>query len=82
LILSTTKWPAKYLPSVNIESVERSVWSNGIPVNWKDWKIMEFPNDIGASNWSMSRWMRVENSAWYIHGHPISREEFLRLLKK
>lgn len=66
----------------DIESIKQKVWSKGLPVtNGKSWKVMEFPGVIGASGGKVSRWMRVEESAGVIHGHPITKIEFQRLLR-
>lgn len=50
-----------------------------ITTNGKPWKVMEYPDSIGASEGSPSRWIRIELSANTIHGHPISEREFRRL---
>jgi Domain of unknown function (DUF4157) len=82
VVLSTKNGPAKYLHGTNIEALERSVWAGGRKVtNGKSWKVQEFPNVIGASEGKASRWMRVEESAGTIHGHPISEAEFLKLTR-
>ena len=52
-----------------------------ITTNGKPWKVMEYPDSIGASEGSPSRWIRIELSANTIHGHPISEREFRRLTK-
>ncbi|MBK5544340.1 RHS repeat protein [Pseudomonas sp. TH04] len=82
-ILATTKsGPAKYKPGINIENLEREAYKNGRAVtNGKPWKVMEYPESIGASEGVSSRWIRIELSAKTIHGHPISEQEFRRLTK-
>ena len=82
LVESTKNGPAKYLPNTAIEALERMVSRLGNPVtNGKTWKVMEFPNEIGASGGKSSRWVRVEESAGTIHGHPITFAEFTKLTK-
>ncbi|MEZ0524818.1 RHS repeat domain-containing protein, partial [Pseudomonas sp. Env-17] len=82
-ILATTKsGPAKYKPGINIENIEREAYKNGrTTTNGKPWKVMEYPETIGASEGVSSRWIRIELSAKTIHGHPISEQEFRRLTK-
>ncbi|XQP62037.1 RHS repeat-associated core domain-containing protein [Pseudomonas fluorescens] len=82
-ILATTKsGPAKYKPGINIENLEREAYKNGrAATNGKPWKVMEYPESIGASEGVSSRWIRIELSAKTIHGHPISEQEFRRLTK-
>lgn len=82
-VVSDTKTgPAKYLPGTKVEALEREVWANGRPVtNGKPWKVMEFPEEVGASGGQTSRWVRVEESAGTIHGHPITEAEYLRLTR-
>ena len=80
IVSSTTRGPAKYLPNTDVESLERAVWNMGIPVtNGRPWKVMEFPEVIGASAGRESRWVRVENSGNTIHGHPITQQQLERL---
>jgi hypothetical protein len=82
VIASTKNGPAKYRHGTNIESLERGVWAEGQKVtNGKTWKVKEFGEEIGASEGKSSRWMRVEESAGTIHGHPISEIEFRKLTK-
>ncbi|WP_455830519.1 RHS repeat-associated core domain-containing protein [Pseudomonas fluorescens] len=82
-ILATTKsGPAKYKPGIDIENLEREAYKNGrTTTNGKPWKVMEYPESIGASDGVPSRWIRIELSAGTIHGHPISEQEFRRLTK-
>ena len=82
VVKSTKNGPAKYKHGTNIEALERSVWETGSPVtNGKPWKVMEFAEDMGASGGKTSRWIRVEQSADTIHGHPITAAEFKKLTK-
>jgi hypothetical protein len=83
IIESTTSGSAKYKPGVNIEALERGVWAGGKSANnGKPWKVMEFPNEIGASGGKSSRWVRVENADNTLHGHPITQQEFQKLTKE
>ena len=82
IVKSTKNGPAKYKNGIEIESIERQVWDAGIPVtNGKPWKVQEFDYTIGASNGKETSYMRVEESAGVIHGHPITKEEYKKLLK-
>lgn len=82
VVKSTQNGPAKYKPNTNIQKLEKGVWEKGKTVNnGKNWKVKEFQNEIGASAGKPSRWVRVENSADTIHGHPITKAEYLRLTK-
>ncbi|MBV4455826.1 MULTISPECIES: hypothetical protein [Pseudomonas] len=81
VIASTLAGPAKYRPGIAIEKIEREAYKNGTPTaNGRPWKVMEFPYCIGASQGRLSRWVRVELSSGAIHGHPISEQEFRRLI--
>ena len=63
---------------------ELDSWKKGIPTtNGKPWKVAEFPEDIGAYNGKAVRWLRLEYSEGgkVIHGHPISIEQYRKLLK-
>jgi RHS repeat-associated protein len=83
IIESSTSGLAKYKPGIPIEKLERTVWETGIPVsNGKPWKVAEFTGEIGASGGKSSRWVRVEETAGAIHGHPITQQEFQKLTKK
>ncbi|MCG8418946.1 MAG: hypothetical protein MJE77_13495 [Proteobacteria bacterium] len=82
IVKGTKRGPAKYKNGVNIEALERHVWQEGTNVtNGKPWKVMEFADEIGASGGKSSRWVRVEESASTIHGHPITEAEFRKLTK-
>jgi len=79
-IKNTQNGPAKYLPGTDIESLERHVWENGQDVTTgKPWKVMEFEEEVGASDGETSRWIRVENNGGTIHGHPITEREYQKL---
>lgn len=82
IVKSTKNGPAKYKNGIEIEPIERQIWAEGIPVtNGKPWKVQEFDYTIGASNGKETSYMRVEESAGVIHGHPITKEEYKKLLK-
>ena len=82
IVRATTSGPAKYLPDIDIEVLERGVWRNGIPTtNGRSWKVMEFREIIGAGVGNESRWVRVEESNNTIHGHPITQQEYERLIE-
>ena len=82
IIKSTKSGAAKYKPGENIENLERDVWKTGQSVtNGKPWKVKDLGREIGASEGKSSQWMRVEMSSNTIHGHPISKAEFMRLIK-
>ncbi|MBX4135766.1 RHS domain-containing protein [Pseudomonas sp. S5F11] len=82
IVAATKSGPAKYKPDIDIEKIEKDAYRNGsITTNGKPWKVMEYPDSIGASEGSPSRWIRIELSANTIHGHPISEREFRRLTK-
>jgi hypothetical protein len=79
-VRATARGPAKYLPAIDVEGLEREVWRNGIPTtNGRPWKVMEFRDIIGASAGNESRWVRVEQSRNTIHGHPITQQAYERL---
>jgi hypothetical protein len=64
------------------QKLERAVWEVGTAAsNGRPWKAAEFTCEIGASGGKFSRWVRVEQSAGEIHGHPITEQEFLKLSK-
>ena len=79
-VRARARGPAKYLPDIDVEALERDVWDKGIPTtNGRPWKVMEFRDSIGASAGDESRWVRVEQSSNTIHGHPITQQEYERL---
>lgn len=82
IVKSTKNGPAKYIKGINIESFERTAWQQGTKVtNGKTWRVMKFDKIIGASGGVETQYMRVEMSAGTIHGHPITRAEYLSLIK-
>ncbi|ANY68036.1 hypothetical protein BBD42_17315 [Paenibacillus sp. BIHB 4019] len=83
-IRSTTKnGAAMYKPGIDIESLERYAWENGTPTtNGKTWKVMKFSEVIGATLGKDTKYMRIESTNGdTIHGHPITEEEYKKLLK-
>ena len=82
IVESTKSGPAKYLPGTDIEALERSIHGSGTSVtNGKPWKVKDVGKVIGACSGKESQWVRVEESGGTIHGHPITRGEFLKLTK-
>ena len=83
IVKSTKNGPAKYSNSIkNIEEFEREVWNTGKSVNNnKNWRIKAYDKVIGACNGKETMYVRVENSSNTIHGHPITKEEYLKLSK-
>ncbi len=81
IVSSTKGGPAKYHPTVAIEKIERLVWEKGkLCTNGKPWKVMKFTNIIGAKNGLETTCIRVECSGKTIHGHPITFDEYLKLI--
>ena len=73
---------AKYKPEINIEKLERHVWETGTPVTTgKSWKVKAFDYVCGACDGKETKYMRVEESAGVIHGHPITETEYKKLTK-
>lgn len=82
IVDATGKGPAKYLPAIDVEALERNVWENGLATtNGRPWKVMAFRDIIGASAGAESRWVRVEKSGNTIHGHPITQQAYERLME-
>ena len=82
IIKVTKSWPAKYFNWIDIKKLEIEWWKKWKKVNnWKDWRVMEYDKPIGAKYWKESRWQRIEKSAWVIHWHPITEQEYLKLIK-
>ena len=82
VIKSTKNGPVKYNLGTDIKVLEKMVWKKGIPVsNGKTWKVMEFNDIIGASGGAETKYMRVEMSGGTIHGHPITKAEYKKLIK-
>ena len=81
IVRSTRSGPAKYLPNTDIEALERRVWKEGTPTtNGRDWRVIDMGETVGASGGRESRWIRVEYSGGTIHGHPITQQEYQRLI--
>ncbi len=82
VVKSTKSGPAKYKLGTDVEALERKVWHEGTQVtNGKNWKIMEFDDVIGASGGKETKYIRVEESSGTIHGHPITEDEYKKLIK-
>ncbi|MDE1464139.1 polymorphic toxin-type HINT domain-containing protein [Spartinivicinus poritis] len=82
IVKDTKSGPAKYKQGTDIESLEKDAWKTGTDVtNGKPWKVKEYDQPIGASEGKESRWIRIEYSGETIHGHPISKKEYQKLLK-
>ena len=83
IVKSTKNGPAKYSPDIKyIEAFEREAWETGTPVtNGKNWKVKKYNDIIGATGGKETQYIRIENSANIIHGHPIFESEYLKLLK-
>lgn len=82
VVKSTKNGPAKYLHGTDIEALERMVWEHGTDVaDRKTWKVMGFDDIIGATTGKETKYMRVEFSSGTIHGHPITKSEYNKLLK-
>jgi hypothetical protein len=81
LLGASISGPAKYLPGIDIQRLEMEVWEKGAPVcTGRPWKVAEFTKDIGVSKGKPSRWVRVEETAGAIHGHPITEQEYRELV--
>ena len=82
VVKSTESGPAKYSFDItDVESFEREAWASGIPVtNGKNWKVYKCDSVVGAVNGQETIYVRIENSANTIHGHPISENEYIKLL--
>ncbi len=85
-IKSTKSGDAKYFMknTHDIQKFELDSWKKGVlTTNGKPWKVVEFPEEIGAYNGKAVRWLRLEFSEGgnVIHGHPISIEQYRKLLK-
>lgn len=83
IVKSTESGPAKYSPDIqNIEVFERDAWATGTPVtNGKNWKVKAYDHVIGATGGKETCFVRIECSGNMIHGHPISLQEYLKLIK-
>ncbi|MDQ2088143.1 RHS repeat-associated core domain-containing protein, partial [Herbivorax sp. ANBcel31] len=82
VVRSTKKGPAKYKHEIKIEQFERMAWDNGIPVtSGKTWKVYKADHIVGAKQGIETPYIRVELSSNTIHGHPITPQEFLDLVR-
>jgi RHS repeat-associated protein len=82
VVKSTKSGAAKYRPGFSVEELEKRVWAEGQPVSTgRSSKVMEFAEEIGASEGKPSRWVRVDESAGTIHGHPITEADFRKLTR-
>lgn len=83
VVKSTKGGPAKYSPDIgDIEVFERDAWATGTPTtNGKNWRVKAYDHVIGASDGMETVYVRIENSANTIHGHPITAAEYWALLK-
>ncbi|MCW6111095.1 hypothetical protein [Clostridium sporogenes] len=82
IIKSTKSGAAKYNPGTDIQKLERMAWEKGTSVtNGRIWKVMEFDDVIGASAGAEIKYMRIEMSGGTIHGHPITKAEYKKLMK-
>lgn len=77
---------SRYFPGIDVQVLEQEAARHGtcIPSGKPatSYKLMAFPDMIGASDGLPSCWMRVESTNGDFHGHPISRRVFDRLMKK
>ena len=83
IVKSTKDGPAKYSKDItDIEAFERNAWETGTSTtNGKNWKVKAYDEVIGATGGKETQYIRIENSANTIHGHPISESEYLKLLR-
>ena len=83
IVQSTKNGPAKYSPNIgDIETFERDAWATGTPTtNGKNWRVKAYDRVIGATNGMETKYVRIECSANTIHGHPISEQEYLGLIR-
>src|SRR5438876_3442994 len=76
----TTNSDSRYYPECEPRMVEEQVLRQGTYVICRKpktiYKVHEFPSQIGASNGSPSRWVKVECTNAEYHGRPISEEEY------
>ena len=84
IVESTKNGPAKYKYGTDIEKLEMDALKNGKDVtNGKPWKVKEFSNIVGAKDGVETPYIRVEISPdGTIHSHPITPQEFQKLIKK
>ena len=70
---------AKYHPDIDIEKLEKEVWTNGIEVSSNNntrIKIQRINHVVGASNGKETNFIQVKYSNGEIHGQPITEQEF------
>ncbi len=84
IVKSTKSGSAKYSFDIqDVEAFERSAWESGTPVtNGKNWRVNKYDKVIGAVDGKETVYVRIEKSANTIHGHPISKAEYNKLMKK
>jgi peptidoglycan hydrolase-like protein with peptidoglycan-binding domain len=87
-VKSTRHGPAKYMPGIDIEMLEREVHRFGLQSTKPGktrWRVMQFNSVIGASEGKEVKWVRVEETggpdSLVIHGHPITEKEYKDLIK-
>ena len=82
-VIKLTKYgDAKYFNGIDIKKIQLEWWEKWTPISsWRSWKVMEYEYPIWAKKWQESKWQRVEESAWVIHGHPITEQEYNNYLK-
>jgi hypothetical protein len=83
VVKSTSHGHAKYKPSMNIKSLEKTAWEKGITVNRdnRNWKIMKYDYVIGAKSGQETACIKVKMSGNTLHGHPITLDEYNKLIK-
>jgi len=93
IVKSTTKGgAARYNPNMGlnkasiVEKLERFAWKTGTSVTLdkpnKIWKIKKLDYICGAYDGKETPYMRVEFCSGFIHGHPITEAEYIKLLKR
>jgi hypothetical protein len=82
IVKNTKSGNATYRPTINIETLEREVWNKGTPTKkLQAWKVMKCDGIIGASEGIETEFVVVKMSSGTIHGHPITPQEYKRLLQ-
>jgi hypothetical protein len=73
-----------FFVDVDVVAAEREAIKNGIYLTPSNpatvHKILEFQQDIGASEGERSRWLMVESTSVAYHGYPISAKQFRKWL--
>ena len=71
---------SRYYPESNPAAIEEQVVRGGLYVRCRKpntiYKVHEFGDEIGASNGTSSRWVKVECTNGEYHGRPISADEY------